>query len=359
MRHIPVRAGARVTSALVAAAILSLMVPASGAAQPLGSRTLHEGMRGSDVGALQTDLTNAGFKVAASGVFGPVTLSRVESFQRQFHLTVSGVVDAAFLAELRTVLFPGAGPADSGILGQRALRVGMKGADVRALQQDLTTTGYPTKVDGAFGPSTKTSVRYFEQDNDISANGVVTYQDALLLRQLVAIVRVGGHYRGLGNGTTPVAGPPPPQTPPGTATINGNGAATAPTNAPVQVQAVIAAANQIIDTPYVWGGGHGSWVSNGYDCSGAVSYALHGANLLSSPEDSTGLESFGDAGPGRWITIYADASHAFMVVAGRAFDTADYGGPNIPGGSGPRWRSNPTGNLSDGGDYIVRHPPGL
>jgi peptidoglycan hydrolase-like protein with peptidoglycan-binding domain len=359
VRHIPVRAIARVAPALVSAAILSLVLPAWGAAQPLGSRTLREGMRGSDVRVLQNDLTNAGFKVAASGVFGPVTLARVKSFERQFHLTVNGIVNAAFLDELRTVLFPGAGPADSGMLGQRTLREGMKGADVRALQQDLTTTGYPTKVDGNFGPATRTSVNYFEQDNDIATNGVVTYDDALVLRQLVAIVRVGGHNRGLGNGTTPAGNPAPPETPPGTATINADGTAAAPANAPLQVEEVIAAANQIIDKPYVWGGGHGSWVSDGYDCSGAVSYALHGANLLSSPEDSTGLESYGDAGPGRWITIYADASHAFMVIAGRAFDTADYGGPNIPGGSGPRWRSDPTGNLSDGGDYIVRHPPGL
>ena len=70
---------------------------------------------------------------------------------------------------------------------------------------------------------------------------------------------------------------------------------------------MIAAANQIIDKPYVWGGGHASFNARGYDCSGAVSYALHGAGLLSSPEDSTGLESFGSRGPGRWVTVYADA----------------------------------------------------
>jgi peptidoglycan hydrolase-like protein with peptidoglycan-binding domain len=343
----------------LAAATATITSSTALAAMPLGGRTLREGMRGSDVRALQNDLTNAGFNVAASGVFGPVTLRRVTSFEHRFHLTVNGIVNAAFLDELRMVLFPAAGTAGSGILGQRTLRVGMKGTDVRALQQDLTTTGYPTKVDGDFGSATRTSVRYFEQDNNIPSSGVVTYEDALVLRQLVAIVRVGGHYQGLGNGTTPAASPAPPETPPGVATVNANGVATAPANAPLQVEEAIAAANQIINRPYVWGGGHGSWVSDGYDCSGAVSYALHGANLLSSPEDSTSLEGYGDAGPGRWITIYADASHAFMVIAGRAFDTADYGGPNIPAGSGPRWRSNPTGNLSDGGDYIVRHPPGL
>jgi peptidoglycan hydrolase-like protein with peptidoglycan-binding domain len=326
----------------------------------LGSRILRQGMRGADVRALQRDLTNAGFKIAPSGVFGPVTLRKVRAFQRQFALKVDGIVDAAFLREMQIVLLP-SDSAASGVLGQRTLRPGMRGTDVRTLQRDLSTTGYPTAADGRFGRATKTSVEYFQQDNGLRANGVVTYQESLVLRELVAVVRVGGHNSGLGNGR--VAAPPPPPTGPGGATgraaINANGTATPPANAPAQVQEVIAAANRIIDTPYVWGGGHGSWRSDGYDCSGAVSFALHGGNLLASPEDSTSLESYGNPGPGKWITIYADASHAFMVVAGRAFDTADYGGPNIPGGSGPRWRSNPTGNLNDGGDYIVRHPPGL
>jgi peptidoglycan hydrolase-like protein with peptidoglycan-binding domain len=350
------------TAPVVAAAVGLFAVPTLAATPALGSRTLHEGMRGADVRALQHDLSNAGFKVAPSGIFGPVTLREVRGFQRQFALKVDGIVDTAFLREMQMVLFPGPGSATSGILGQRTLRQGMRGSDVRTLQHDLSTTGYPTPADGTFGPATKTSVEYFQQDNGIRANGVVTYGESLVLRQLVAVVRVGGRNSGLGNGSV-AKPPPPPPTPPGgatgTATITANGTAAAPVNAPPQVQEVIAAANRIIDTPYVWGGGHGSWQSDGYDCSGAVSYALHGGGLLSSPEDSTSLESYGDPGPGRWITIYADASHAFMVVAGRAFDTADYGGPNIPGGSDPRWRSNPTGNLADGGDFIVRHPAGL
>ena len=147
--------------------------------------------------------------------------------------------------------------------------------------------------------------------------------------------------------------------PTGTTTINPDGTATAPATAPAAVQAAVASANQILNTSYCVGGGHGQWKSSCYDCSGSVSYVLHGAGLLSSSEDSTGFESYGSPGPGRWITIYADASHAFIVIGGRAFDTADYGGPNIPAGTGPRWRSNPLGNLADGGDYVVRHPPGM
>jgi hypothetical protein len=90
-----------------------------------------------------------------------------------------------------------------------------------------------------------------------------------------------------------------------------------------------------------------------------VGYVLHAAGMLSSPEPSGSMESWGSSGAGRWVSVYADSGHVFMVIAGRAFDTADFGGPNIPSGSGPRWRSNPTGNLADGGGYVVRHPSGL
>ncbi|MFL5833483.1 MAG: hypothetical protein ACJ76B_05845 [Solirubrobacterales bacterium] len=124
--------------------------------------------------------------------------------------------------------------------------------------------------------------------------------------------------------------------------------ASAPASAPQAVQEVVAAANAIATTPYIWGGGHGSFESSGYDCSGSVSYALHGAGLLESPLDSTGLETWGEPGPGRWITVYANASHAWMVVAGISFDTS--------GGAGPRWH-DPWASSPEG--FIARHPAGL
>jgi peptidoglycan hydrolase CwlO-like protein len=124
--------------------------------------------------------------------------------------------------------------------------------------------------------------------------------------------------------------------------------ASAPEAAPEQVRAAIAAANAIAMTPYIWGGGHGSFESSGYDCSGAVSYALHGGGLLESPLDSTGLETWGEPGPGKWITVYANAEHAWMIIAGLAFDTV--------GGPGPRWHSSPVDSPEG---FIVRHPPGL
>jgi len=127
--------------------------------------------------------------------------------------------------------------------------------------------------------------------------------------------------------------------------------AIAPANAPEMVKRVIAAANHIRTTPYIWGGGHGRWQDSGYDCSGAVSYALHGGKLLTSPLTSGSFETFGEAGPGRWITIYANASHAYMVVAGLRFDTA--GDLNE---TGPRW--HPTVAAAATGSYVARHPIG-
>ena len=223
--------------------------------------------------------------------------------------------------------------------GNKTLKPGMSGSSVTLLQFYLDVVGVPTNVDGQFGSRTKSSVITFEQDHGLQANGVINPRDGRSLGGAVAYVDS--------------------IKPNGKTQIHSNGTASAPSNAPPVVVALVSAANQIINSSYCYAGGHGSWKSNCYDCSGSVSYALHGAHLLSVPEDSTQLESYGAPGKGRWITIYADASHTFLVVNGRAFDTANYGGPNRPAGTGPRWRSNPTGNLADGGNYIVRHPPGL
>jgi uncharacterized coiled-coil DUF342 family protein len=128
-----------------------------------------------------------------------------------------------------------------------------------------------------------------------------------------------------------------------------NGEAVAPANAPQAVVDVINAANQINSLPYIWGGGHGSFTASGYDCSGAVSFALHGGGFLSSPLDSTGLETWGSAGFGTWITVFASSGHTYMYVAGLRFDTGGNGG-----GSGPRWHSD----LRDNSGMIARHPSG-
>jgi hypothetical protein len=128
----------------------------------------------------------------------------------------------------------------------------------------------------------------------------------------------------LGDATTGGAGPSDPEFQPhGKATLLPDGTAVAPPDAPPVVQAVIAAGNKIATLPYIYGGGHNTHFSGrGYDCSGSVSYALHGGGLLSSPLDSSSFMSWGDPGPGSWITIYTNPGHAYMVVAGLRFDTS-------------------------------------
>ena len=140
---------------------------------------------------------------------------------------------------------------------------------------------------------------------------------------------------------------PAPLTPGQSADFISESQASIPAGAPPAVQAAIEAANSIATTPYVWGGGHGSFESSGYDCSGAVSFALNGGGFLSSPLDSTGLSTWGEAGPGQWITVYGNAGHAWMTIAGLAFDTS--------GGAGPRWHPSPVSSTEG---FIARHPPG-
>jgi hypothetical protein len=124
--------------------------------------------------------------------------------------------------------------------------------------------------------------------------------------------------------------------------------AVAPAGAPPAVVNAIAAANAIRKRPYVWGGGHGSFESRGYDCSGAVSYVLHAAGMLSSPLPSGPLMSWGLPGKGHWISVMANAGHAYAVIAGLRFDTSSYGSG---GGSGPRWR----GTKRPPKGFAVRH----
>jgi hypothetical protein len=128
----------------------------------------------------------------------------------------------------------------------------------------------------------------------------------------------------LGDASTGGASPTDPEFQPhGTATLLPNGQAIAPTDAPPEVQAIIAAGNKIATLPYVYGGGHNATFSGrGYDCSGSVSYALHGGSMLTAPLDSSSFMKWGDPGEGSWVTIYTNPGHAYMVVAGLRFDTS-------------------------------------
>ena len=197
---------------------------------------------------------------------------------------------------------------------------------------------------------------------------------ALLLSSTLLFI-VPGAAMAQSPGTDPSGGaaylPPPPPTPapdpapaqitvPGTiAQLLPDGTAAAPADAPAPVQQAIWGANQIQGKPYVYGGGHASFVAKGYDCSGTVSYALHAAGLLKTPLDSSSFMRWGAAGPGQWITVYANPGHAFAVIAGLRLDTSAAGVARVNGPKaaerGPRWR--PT--LRSAAGYKRRHPVGF
>jgi cell wall-associated NlpC family hydrolase len=129
----------------------------------------------------------------------------------------------------------------------------------------------------------------------------------------------------------------------------GNGVALPPLEAPEAVKQIIEAGNGIARTPYLWGGGHGKWQDTGYDCSGSVSFALAAAGLLSAPLASGPLMSWGEPGKGKWVTIYANAGHVFLEVAGIRFDTS------ATRVTGSRWSND--GRSTAG--FVARHPAGL
>jgi hypothetical protein len=153
-----------------------------------------------------------------------------------------------------------------------------------------------------------------------------------------------------GGATAPQPQPAPGPVARAAATLATDGTAVAPLGAPPQIAAIIAAGNRIARLPYRYGGGHGRWNDRGYDCSGSVSYALHGAGLLASPLASGGFARWGARGPGQWVTIYANAGHAYMTVAGLRFDTSGRRGRR-----GSRWQAAPRSTRG----YRVRHVPGL
>jgi hypothetical protein len=152
----------------------------------------------------------------------------------------------------------------------------------------------------------------------------------------------------------PAAAAAPAPAPTAGAALGAPGVAVAPAGAPAAVRGAIRAGNALQALPYRYGGGHDTFADTAYDCSGAVSYALHGGRLLGAPMDSTDLESWGEPGPGQWITVYANADHAFVVIAGLRLDTS---AADDPGGdpNGPRWRPA----IRDTADFVIRHPSGL
>jgi peptidoglycan hydrolase-like protein with peptidoglycan-binding domain len=288
----------------------------------------HVRVQGHGVKALQGALG-----IPADGVFGRDTARAVRAFQRKHGLKADGVVGAATWSAL--------GVQNPGKVLKQERAHSHRGASRPAAGHSHHTTHHGTSVtdlqrllgisaDGVFGRGTARAVRDFQRHHGLRADGVVG-------PATWAALGVPNAHRVL----HPQHGPAGPR-------HHGGGGGGGNSGAAGIVARAIAAGDRIATLPYKYGGGHGSFNDSGYDCSGSVSYVLHGAGLLSSPLDSTGLESYGAPGPGRHITIYANAGHAFMVIDGRRFDTGY-------GGEGNRWAS---GSRPTSG-YVVRHPPGL
>jgi peptidoglycan hydrolase-like protein with peptidoglycan-binding domain len=329
------RSRAWIGLALLAAA---LAPSAALAAQHLGDRTLQPGATGHDVRVLQDFLTRAGFATPIAGTFGPLTLRNVKRFEQRHRLHADGIVGPAVVRALRHAVAQRASarpPAHHGTaaahLGDRTLKRGMTGHDVRVLQDYLTRAGFATPIVGRFGPQTLDNVKRFEQAQGLTADGIVGPAVVAKLHRL--------GDGGAADGGQRQADPAPT----GKARLLSDGLAVAPSDAPQVIKDVIAAGNRIATKPYLYGGGHGTWNDSGYDCSGSVSYALHGGGLLSTQLDSSDFMSWGSSGHGRWITIYTNPGHAYMVVAGLRFDTS--------GANPSRWQSD----MRSGDGYTVRH----
>ena len=304
---------------------------------------------GESAGGTVAQLQSA-LHLTADGDFGPETEAAVRRLQARHGLTVDGIVGPATWSVIGVSDQETLNPSPSAIAGSDHTHHSSAGASsgeasssspasgtedasggnaVAQLQSALHLT-----ADGTFGPETEAAVKRLQARHGLTVDGVVGpatwsvigVSDGQTLNPPHSALTGGG-----GDSSS------------SSSTAGGEGAGSS------VVARVIAAGDEIATRPYVFGGGHGSFQSTGYDCSGSVSYALHGGGLLSSPEDSSALESYGEAGSGKYITIYANAEHAWMVVDGKRFDTI------AQQETGTRWSST---MMSTAG-YVARHPDGM
>lgn len=325
----------------------------------IASKSLKKGSKGADVSALQELLGRVGLSVAVTGEYGDATVKAVKRFQFAARLPVTGTADRTTISTVRdSAAGPQVADASGGLdygnddrrptrLGNRIpLAEGMRGRDVIELQEYLRRAhvkGAP-KPTGVYGNATRIAVRRFEATRDREEDGVLDAGDIYELRTLV------GDSATEGQDGDPAGSDEPGKLAPGDrARLASNGLAIAPENAPEAVRRVIAAGNRIAKKPYKWGGGHGSWNDSGYDCSGSVSYALRGGGLIKASAPSYGYYGYGASGKGKWITIYTNAGHMYMVVAGLRFDTSGRSSD-----SGSRWQKA----MRSSSGFKVRHPAG-
>jgi peptidoglycan hydrolase-like protein with peptidoglycan-binding domain len=304
----------RLSLLLAAAVLAAALTTATAEAKPLKF-----GAHGTRVARLQQAL-----RLPADGVFGSGTRRAVKRFQRRHRLHADGIVGPATRGMIRRSR---AAARRGSHRGRHARRRGHRGSPSRVVGRGAAVALAQRKLgvgaDGVFGPGTARAVRRFQRRHGLQADGIVgpgTWR-ALGVRDRHAVLK-----------RTRLR------------SVHARGPAI-----PAAVARAIRAGNRIAALPYRYGGGHGTFNDSGYDCSGSISYVLYHAGALGHPLDSGRLMSYGAPGPGRFITIYANPGHAYMVIRGRRFDTS----ATSIGGS--RWTSQ--GRSSAG--YVVRHPPGL
>jgi peptidoglycan hydrolase-like protein with peptidoglycan-binding domain len=275
---------------------------------------LRLGMRGTLVRTLQQDLTADGFATPASGIFDRTTQLHVIAFERRYSLAATGGVGSAMFTKLHEVAVVKTILASS-------LPQTPPAASSTPTAEQASTSNVPATPSGPTTRSTTPSTASQSATGAVGTTGGISFA------------------------------PGPNQQPMQPGVLQGDGLVIPPAGAPQAIRKAIAGGDLIAFNPYVYGGGHQSFNSFGYDCSGSVSFALHFAGLLRSPLDSSQFESWGQPGPGRWITLFANGGHVYMEIAGLFFDTAAQTSSN----ASDRWSRI---RISPAGGFVVRHPTG-
>jgi peptidoglycan hydrolase-like protein with peptidoglycan-binding domain len=305
-----------------------------------------------------------------------------------FFLVTAGTAAAAGLGPTSTTpTTPSTTPTKTGsgstkysnaAFGKRLLSVGMSGSDVLALQHDLTALGFSTPTTGRFTLQTEQRLKAFQRRYGLSVDGVAGPSSIGTLKRLLSaklhITETAVAAKELASGKDVVAskqsnlplpagdtgitggvglGPEASNAVELNATLVDGVAVPAP-GTPLAIVTMLDAANKIAFDPYIYGGGHKSFNSRGYDCSGSVSYVLHAGDLLATPLDSEQFLKYGLAGKGNWITVYTNGpTHAYMEIAGLWFDTA----AQTAGNGNDRWSTTRIGEPGYG-RFLPRHPSG-
>ncbi len=262
--------------------------------------------------------------------------------------------------------------------GTRMLRVGMSGSDVLALQHDLTALGFKTTATGYFNSQTRQKLKAFQKKYRLAVDGIAGPSSISTLKRLLSsklhiaenALAAKELATGVARTATTESDAPLPAGDSGTGGVglgpigvnqpeqNANlidGVAVPAAGTPTQIVDMLDAANRIAFDPYIYGGGHQSFISRGYDCSGSVSYVLHAGGLLASPLDSEQFLKYGLSGTGNWVTIYTNGpTHAYMEIAGLWFDTAAQTASN----GNDRWSLTRIPEPGYG-KFLARHPSAL